>query len=69
MALYLRNAGSAAAAFHSSIGNIISGSAMAIGQSASAAGSGLVVVNGATQVGGAAMTLGSAGIAWVKPKL
>ncbi|KAI9035453.1 uncharacterized protein KD926_003479 [Aspergillus affinis] len=62
-------AGSSAAAFHSSIGNIVSGSAIAVAQSAGAGGSGLAVVNGVTQLGGAAMTAGSAGIAWVKAKL
>ncbi|KAJ6007344.1 hypothetical protein N7540_011320 [Penicillium herquei] len=62
-------AGSMAAAFHSSIGNIIPGSAFAIVQSAGAGGSGLAVVNGVAQVGGVAMTMGSAGIAWVKAKL
>ncbi|KAF3398259.1 hypothetical protein F1880_005618 [Penicillium rolfsii] len=62
-------AGSAAAAAHSWIGNIAAGSAMAIGQSAGAGGSGLVVVNGAAQLGGAAMTVGSASLAWVKAKL
>ncbi|KAJ5139060.1 uncharacterized protein N7515_003908 [Penicillium bovifimosum] len=46
-------AGSAAAAAHSWIGNIAARSAMAIGQSAGAEGSGLVVVNGAAQMGGA----------------
>lgn len=34
---------------------------MAIAQSA---GAGLVIVNGAAQLGGAIVTLGSAGIAW-----
>ncbi|KAJ5472010.1 hypothetical protein N7539_008579 [Penicillium diatomitis] len=62
-------AGSAAAAAHSWIGNIAPGSAMAVGQSAGAGGSGLVVVNGAAQLGGAAMTVGSASLAWVKAKL
>lgn len=36
---------------------------MAIGQSAGAGGSGLVVVEGITQLGGAAMAAGSAGLA------
>ncbi|KAJ5142346.1 hypothetical protein N7526_003341 [Penicillium atrosanguineum] len=45
-------AGSAAAAAHSQIGNIVCGSAMAITQSAGAGGSGLVIVNGVTQLGG-----------------
>ncbi|KAF7712055.1 Uncharacterized protein PECH_005334, partial [Penicillium ucsense] len=56
-------AGSAAAAAHGWIGNLAPGSAMAIGQSAGAGGSGLVVVNGAAQLGGAAMTVGSASLA------
>ena len=42
---------------------------MAIGQSAGAGGNGLVIVNGAAQLGGAVMTLGSAGIAWIKAQL
>ncbi|OQE64533.1 hypothetical protein PENNAL_c0226G07898, partial [Penicillium nalgiovense] len=60
---------SAAAAAHSWIGNIAAGSAMSVGQSAGAGGSGLVIVNGAAQLGGAAMTVGSASVAWVKAKL
>lgn len=39
---------------------------MAIAQSAGAGGHGLVIVNGATQLGGAIVTLGSAGVAWYK---
>ncbi|KAJ5277772.1 hypothetical protein N7524_003925 [Penicillium chrysogenum] len=62
-------AGSAAATVHSWIGNIAAGSAMSVGQSAGAGGSGLVIVNGAAQLGGAAMTVGSASVAWVKAKL
>ncbi|KAJ5471914.1 hypothetical protein N7539_008483 [Penicillium diatomitis] len=62
-------AGSAAATAHSWIGNIVAGSAMAIGQSAGAGGNGLVIVNGVAQLGGAAMTFGSAGLAWVKAQL
>ncbi|KAJ5417395.1 uncharacterized protein N7487_000945 [Penicillium crustosum] len=62
-------AGSTAAAAHSWIGNFAAGSSMAIGQSAGTGGSGLVVVNGAAQLGGAAMTVGSASLAWVKAKL
>ncbi|KAJ5622618.1 hypothetical protein N7528_005850 [Penicillium herquei] len=62
-------AGSMAAAVHSSIGNVVSGSAFAMVQSAGAGGSGVVIVNAVTQVGGAAMTMGSAGMAWVKGKL
>lgn len=42
---------------------------MAVGQSAGAGGSGLVLVNGAAQLGGAAMTVGSASLAWAKAKL
>ena len=42
---------------------------MAVGQSAGAGGNGLVIVNGATQLGGAAMTLGSASLAWIKAQL
>jgi hypothetical protein len=62
---FLRSIGSAAAAAHSWIGNIVAGSAISIGQSASVGGSGLLIVNGAAQLGGAAMTLGSASLAWV----
>lgn len=39
---------------------------MAVGQSAGAGGSSLVIVHGVAQLGGAVMTLGSAGQAWVK---
>lgn len=42
---------------------------MAIEQSAGAGGSDLVVVEGITQLGGAAMAVRSAGLAWVKAKL
>ncbi|KAJ5971838.1 uncharacterized protein N7479_001756 [Penicillium vulpinum] len=63
------HAGSAAAVAHGLVGNIAAGSAMAIGQSAGAGGSGLVIVNGAAQLGGAAMTVGSASLAWIKAKL
>lgn len=42
---------------------------MAIGQSAGAGGNGLVIINGATQLGGAAMAMGSAGLAWIKSQL
>ncbi|CEJ62549.1 hypothetical protein PMG11_11046 [Penicillium brasilianum] len=59
-------AGSAAATAHSWIGNTVAGSAMAIGQSAGAGGNGLVIWNGAAQLGGVAMTVGSAGLAWIK---
>ncbi|KAJ9220332.1 hypothetical protein DTO027B5_4652 [Paecilomyces variotii] len=62
-------AGSVAATAHSWIGNIVAGSAMAIGQSAGAGGNGLVIINGAAQFGGAAMTVGSASLAWIKAKL
>lgn len=58
-----------AATAHSWIGNIVAGSAMAIGQSAGAGGNGLVIINGAAQFGGAAMTVGSASLAWIKAKL
>ncbi|KAJ5910949.1 uncharacterized protein N7473_000252 [Penicillium subrubescens] len=61
-------AGSAAAAAHSSIGNIAAGSAMAVGQSAGAGGAGIAIVNGVAQLGGAAMGLGSPGLAWLKRK-
>lgn len=57
-----------AAAVHSLIGNVAAGSAFAVGQSAGAGGTGLVIVNGATQVGGAVMSVGSAGLAWVKAR-
>lgn len=60
--------GSAAAAVHSWTGNIVAGSAMAVGQSAGAGGAGLAVVNGAAQVVGGAMTLGSAGLAWMRSR-
>ncbi|KAJ5776905.1 hypothetical protein N7520_000151 [Penicillium odoratum] len=62
-------AGSAAAVVQSSVGNIAAGSYMAIAQSAGAGGSGLAVVNGATQLGAAAVTAGSAGFAWVKSRM
>ncbi|OQE12797.1 hypothetical protein PENFLA_c062G05616 [Penicillium flavigenum] len=62
-------AGSAAATAHGLIGNIAAGSAMAIGQSAGAGGSGLVIVNEAAQFGGAAMSVGSASLAWIKAKV
>ena len=69
MIICLRNTGSAAAAAHSSVENIAPGSVMALGQSAGAGGSGLVLVNGAAQLGGVAMTVGSASLAWFKAKL
>ncbi|KAJ5637086.1 hypothetical protein N7490_006965 [Penicillium lividum] len=62
-------AGSAAAVVQSGIGNIAGGSLMAIAQSAGAGGSGLAIVNGATQLGAAAMTMGSTGFAWVKSRM
>lgn len=69
MTVCFRGTGSAAATVHSSIGNIVAGSAMAIGQSAGVGGNGLVIVNGAAQLGGAVMTVGSAGLVWIKAKL
>ena len=42
---------------------------MAIGQSAGAGGNSLVIFNGAVQLGGAAMTVGGAGLAWIKAQL
>lgn len=42
---------------------------MAVGQSAGAGGAGLVIVNGAAQLVGAATTVGSASLARVKAKL
>jgi hypothetical protein len=48
---------------------MVAGSGMAIGQSAGAGGNGLVIVNGAAQLGGAAITVGSAGLAWIKTQL
>jgi hypothetical protein len=42
---------------------------MAIGQSAGVGGNGLVIINGAAQFGGAAITVGSASLAWIKAKL
>ncbi|KAJ5569922.1 uncharacterized protein N7459_009352 [Penicillium hispanicum] len=62
-------AGSIAATAHSWIGNIVAGSAMAIGQSAGAGGNGLVIINGAAQLGGAVMAVGSASLAWIKAQL
>ncbi|KAJ5306903.1 hypothetical protein PENANT_c003G01234 [Penicillium antarcticum] len=62
-------AGSAAAVAHSYVGNVVAGGAIAIGQSAGAGGSGLALVNGAIQLGAAAMTVGSAGLSWAKAKL
>ncbi|KAJ5524741.1 hypothetical protein N7494_011391 [Penicillium frequentans] len=57
-------AASVFAVARSSIGNIVAGSPMAIVQSAGAGGSGLAVVNGVAQLGGAAMAAGSATLAW-----
>lgn len=37
-----------------------------MGQSAGAGGTGLAIVNGVAQVGGAAISAGSAGLAWFK---
>lgn len=42
---------------------------MAIVQSAGAGGSGLAVVNGVVQLGGATMAAGSGALAWIKAKL
>lgn len=42
---------------------------MAVGQSAGAGGGGLILVNGAAQLGGAVVTVGSASLAWAKAKL
>lgn len=50
------------------IGNVVAGSAFAVGQSAGAGGSGLAIVNGVAQAGGAIMSAGSAGLAWFKTK-
>lgn len=61
--------GSTAAAIHSGIRNIAAGSVMALAQSAGAGGSGLAIVNGVVQAGGATMTLGSGGLAWAKARL
>ena len=69
MIICLQNTGSAAAAAHSSVGNIAAGSVMAVGQSAGAGGGGLILVNGAAQLGGAVVTVGSASLAWAKAKL
>lgn len=60
---------SAAAVAHGLIGNITAGSAIAIGQSTGAGGSGLVIFNGAAQLEDAAMTVGSTSSAWIKTKL
>lgn len=42
---------------------------MAVGQSAGAGGSGLILVNGAAQLWGAVVTVGSGSLAWAKAKL
>ncbi|KAF3391361.1 hypothetical protein F1880_007532 [Penicillium rolfsii] len=59
-------AGSIAAAAHSWIGNVATGSAVAVCQSAGAGGGGIAIVNGVAQVGAAALGFGSAGLAWLR---
>jgi hypothetical protein len=61
--------GSIAAAAQGLIGNVAAGSAFAVGQSAGAGGASFAVASGAAQVGGAVMSVGSAGLAWAKSKL
>lgn len=61
--------GSGAAAAQSAIGNVAAGSAVALGQSAGAEGSGLLTVNTAAQLGGTAMAVGGASLAWAKSAL
>ena len=65
----VRIIGSIAAAAHSFIGNVASGSAFAAAQSAAAGGTGITAINGVAQFGGAAMSLGSAGLAWARARL
>ncbi|KAL4930617.1 uncharacterized protein BDV17DRAFT_289474 [Aspergillus undulatus] len=60
---------SLAAGAQSAIGNVAAGSTFAILQSAAAGGGGLAIVNGVTQVGGAAVGIGNAGWAWVRARL
>ncbi|KAJ5885443.1 hypothetical protein N7495_009953 [Penicillium taxi] len=62
-------AGTIAAVAQSQIGNIVAGSTMAVAQSAGAGGSGLVIINGIVQLGGAATTVGGTSLACVKAKL
>ncbi|KAJ9601939.1 hypothetical protein H2200_013498 [Cladophialophora chaetospira] len=61
-------AGSAAAAVHAGIGNIVAGSAFAIGQSAGAGGAGLAIVNGVAQAGGGVLIAAGGGMALGKSK-
>lgn len=63
------NLGSAAAAIHSTIGNVGANSLFGLFQSAGASASGLAVVNGVIQVGGAVAVSASGGVAWVKSML
>lgn len=60
--------GSIATTAHSFIGNVAAGSIIAVGQSAGGGGTGLTIINGVAQAGGAIMSVGSAGIAWLKTK-
>lgn len=50
----------------SSLGNVVTASLFAIGQSAGAGGLGLVAVNTAAQACGVLTGMGSAGFAWFK---
>ncbi|CAI7669616.1 unnamed protein product [Penicillium palitans] len=59
-------AGSYAEAVQSSIGNVVTDSLFATGQSAGAGGLGSVAVNTAAQECGALTGMGSAGFAWFK---
>jgi hypothetical protein len=57
--------GTIAAGIHSTIGNVVAGSVFATLQSAGAGGTGLAVVNGAIQVGGAVLTATGGVTAWL----
>lgn len=64
--------GSLAAGAHSVIGNIAAGSVFATMQSAGAGGAGLAALNGATQVGAAAVWMAgnaNATVAWARSRL
>lgn len=57
-----------AAAAHSSISNVVVRSSSAVGQSAGVGETDLIIVNGATQMGGVVMSVGSTGLTWVKAR-
>lgn len=61
--------GSSAAVMQSTIGNVGANSLFALFQSAGAAGSGLAVVNGVVQAGGAVAVGFSGGLVWLKSML